>query len=256
MHEEFELKFQLPSDKAPSLRRELVRRGATVVERVDHYFDTALSWRPVAAASGGGWPLGADGEGGDRRARRPLLERAGAPKTRWDVPHQDASSLVACIAAAPLQQVLLDLVEIADLGAPGTTLAEPVRAAWSRVERHVARLHRKVLADARRFDELPLDAQHRARKRLKRLRYLVEFVGGRWPDRPVRTYLSALGPAQDALGAHIDIAMAQQRFMDDARHDPRSYFAAGFLQNELKRTACDAGAALRRLRGAERFWRS
>jgi inorganic triphosphatase YgiF len=41
MHKEFELKLQLPLDKARSLRRELIGRGATVVERVDHYFDTA-----------------------------------------------------------------------------------------------------------------------------------------------------------------------------------------------------------------------
>jgi CHAD domain-containing protein len=186
---------------------------------------------------------------------RPLLERAGAPKTRWEFARQDASSLVPCIADARLQQVLLDLVEVADLGTRGDTFGEPARVAWKRVERHVDRLHRRVRAAARRFDELPLDAQHRVRKRLKRLRYLVEFVSERWPARPVRAYLAALEPAQDALGAHIGIATAHQRFMDDARHDPRSYFAAGFLKNELRRTARDAGAALRKLRRATRFWR-
>lgn len=171
-------------------------------------------------------------------------------------PLSHPSSLVTCITDARLQLALLDLVEVADLGTPGGGLTEPMRATGKRIERHLGRLHRKVLADARHFDELPLDAQHRARKRMKRLRYVAEFVSGRWPDRPVRAYLAALEPAQDALGAHIDITTAQQRFMDDARHDPRSYFAAGFLRNELTHTAQNAGAALRRLRRVERFWRA
>jgi len=42
--------------------------------------------------------------------------------------------------------------------------------------------------------------------------------------------------------------------MDDAQNDQRSYFAAGFLQNELRRSAKSAGAALRRVRRAEPFW--
>lgn len=97
--------------------------------------------------------------------------------------------------------------------------------------------------------------QHKVRKRLKRLRYLAEFVEALWPGKATRRYLRQLGPAQDALGAHNDVAMAQERFQKDARTDPRALFAAGFPQAHLGTTAREAHAALKDLADAPRFWK-
>ena len=145
-------------------------------------------------------------------------------------------------------------MELADLGGPRTAAAESAQVMWKRIERQLKRLHRKLLAGAKHFEDLPLEKQHRSRKQLKRLRYLAEFVGERWPKASVDRYLSCLEPLQDALGAHIDVATAKQNFLADAQRDQRSFFAVGFLHSELTRTAKDAGAALRRLRRAEPFW--
>ena len=50
------------------------------------------------------------------------------------------------------------------------------------------------------FDALSAPEQYRARKRLKRLRYLAKFVQSMWGGKSVRRYLKRLRLAQDALG--------------------------------------------------------
>ena len=184
----------------------------------------------------------------------PLLEKAHAPLSRWEAP-RNGRAAGAIVTDPRLQAVLLGLVELADLGSPVATVPEPKASAWKRVERRLGRLHRQILAASKDFEQLPLAKQHQSRKRLKRLRYLVEFVGARWPKATVKRYLSVLEPAQDALGTHIDIATAWQKFLADADRDQRAFFAAGFLQSRRELTAKDAGKALRRLRRAKPFWR-
>ena len=50
-------------------------------------------------------------------------------------------------------------------------------------------------ADVRSFETLSHDAQHRVRKRLKRLRYLAELVASLYAPSRVERYLAALRDA-------------------------------------------------------------
>ena len=95
---------------------------------------------------------------------------------------------------------------------------------------------------------------HQVRKRLKRLRYLAEFVTTLYKRDAVHRFVESLEPAQDALGRHNDIAVAAAFFRREAERDPRALFAAGFLQAHLKWTAHEAGSALRKALKAPRFW--
>ena len=99
-------------------------------------------------------------------------------------------------------------------------------AARELVTQRLNALHRKVERDGRRFTRLPLDAQHQVRKRLKRLRYLAELTGSWWRGDAVRAYLQQLGAAQDALGAHNDVAVAAAAFRAEAARHPSAWFAA------------------------------
>jgi triphosphatase len=181
----------------------------------------------------------------------PLLVQAKAPKTRWDPPLPvDAVTLVREPA---FQQVLVEIVALAHAGDEAFRPLKP-----SALRRHIAdaldRLHRRLLKAGRRFGSLPADHQHRARKQLKRLRYLAEFTHGLWPHGHGERYLDQLRPAQDVLGRHADCLVAIEYFRRDAAHDPRSWFAAGFLQDHLVLTAHEARRALKRLRQARPFW--
>lgn len=122
----------------------------------------------------------------------------------------------------------------------------------------LARLHRQVVRQGRRFDHLPVEEQHRVRKRLKRLRYLAdfarEFAPGMWPGKKGRRFAEALVPAQDALGLHNDMAVAAALFRDEAGTDPRAWFAAGYLQARLATSARSSRRALRALARVPGFW--
>jgi inorganic triphosphatase YgiF len=127
---------------------------------------------------------------------------------------------------------------------------DPVALARGRLHR----LHRQVVRHAEEFETLAFVDQHRTRKRLKRLRYLAEFVAALFKERRVEVWLNALEPAQDALGTHVDRVMAAQRFERLAADDPRAWFAAGWLRGRLDETAHDARRSLERFARAAVFW--
>ena len=188
------------------------------------------------------------------RAVRPLLERAGAPKVRWEAPAVDVDR-GATVRDATFQATLLDLLEFALREEMGSAPATLHAQALDHVSRRLSKLHEQVVLGGKRFEGVPLEGQHKERKRLKRLRYLAEFVEPRWKGKDAQRYLQHLGPAQDALGTHNDVAVAQENFRKDAEQDPKSLFAAGYLQAHLGITARAARAALKQVAGAPRFWK-
>ena len=186
-------------------------------------------------------------------AVEPLLQGAGAPTTRWAMPAQEADA-GAAVRQPALQRVL---VEILGLACSDAAADAPVPAGEARslVEQRLQRLHRRLRRAAKDFEALPREQQHRARKRLKRLRYLAEFVAPLWPHHHAERYLSRLERAQDALGRHNDIAVAADHFGRDGQADPRSLFAAGWLGAHLQWTAHECRRELGRVTDTVRFWR-
>src|SRR5439155_20507602 len=110
------------------------------------------------------------------RAVRPLLEQAGAPRLEWQMP-ADKFSPDATVRDARFQSTLVELLDFAlcdEAASPATAAAHD--EALAQVGRRLSKLHRQVVRDGRRFEALPLEQQHRVRKRLKRLRYVAEFI--------------------------------------------------------------------------------
>jgi CHAD domain-containing protein len=190
-------------------------------------------------------------------AVRPQLERAGAPRCQWRM--QEAAADAASIVRDPdFQAALLDVLCFAhrnDGGDAGASAGPDHEQALDHMARCLSRLHRQVIAGGKSFVALPLAEQHRVRKRLKRLRYLAEFVRPLAERKAAQRYLKRLAPAQEALGTHNDVAVASDKFRADAEHDPAAWFAAGYLQAQLADTARAAHEALAPLADAPRFWR-
>ena len=183
----------------------------------------------------------------------PRLRRAGAPAV--DPGGQSAQALAthlqALVRGERFQQSLARLQAFADAeplerAAPGDGLAHLVG--------RLRKLARQVTRAAMRFDDLSFEDRHRARKRLKRLRYLAEFAAPAFDRGDVKRWLRAVEPAQDALGEHIDHALAGRRFERLAARDPRAWFAAGWLRAKSERSGRAAARALRRLQEAKAFW--
>lgn len=188
------------------------------------------------------------------RAVEPLLRQAAAPKLTWQraAGGDDAMTIVR---GAALQDTLLQVLRWAMLPPPEGSIACTSERARAVAVARLAALHKQLVRAGARFDRLPTAEQHRERKRLKRLRYLAEFVAPLWSPKATQRYLRRLGAAQDALGRHNDAVVAGEKFRIDAEHDPRSWFAAGFLHAHRAVTARQARKALAGVADAPRFWK-
>ena len=187
-------------------------------------------------------------------AVRPLLEKAAAPKLQWDAAGTQVDP-GAAVRDAGFQATLLDLLGFALRPDADSAPGIPSAQVRQKVIEHLGGLHAHIVRAGKHFEELAPEVQHKVRKRLKRLRYLAEFVQAMWGKKAVDRYLKQLRPAQDALGHHHDVAVAAENFRQDAQRDPTALFAAGYLQAYLATTARAARTALKPVASAPRFWK-
>lgn len=174
----------------------------------------------------------------------------------------DVPTPAAAVRDPGFQAVLVALAGRAAEDPAEPLAAEPAAAATldadatlAHLRERLRRLHRRSLRDAERFDQLDDRQRHRIRKRLKRLRYLAEFVAPLLGDSRTARYLDQLRPAQDALGLFNDQVTARRLYEQAAQQDAHAWFAIGWLAARQPRTAKKAGKALRRLADAPKFWK-
>ena len=93
------------------------------------------------------------------------------------------------------------------------------------------------------------------RKRLKRLRYLLEFVEPLFPARKVRQMAAALKPAQDALGQYNDELMALHALRMLAADDSNAWFGIGWLSARTQPNAKRCLKEIKTFAAIKPFWR-
>jgi inorganic triphosphatase YgiF len=187
------------------------------------------------------------------RAVRPLLEEAHAPKVEWaPSPVVDP---VTTVRDSAFQATLIELLGFALQEIEDDRSADAHAQLCAYLDRRLTKLHDRISAAAKEFETLPIDDQHKVRKRLKRLRYLAEFVAPLFDEKDTKRYLGHLEPAQDALGNHVDVSVAIERFREDAKTDTQALFAVGFLEAHHKSTAHEAHTALKEVAKARPFWK-
>ena len=186
----------------------------------------------------------------------PVLRAAGAPPIALAPETAPAQPAAAVVCAPAFQAVLVALIGFtATEPPPGEPTALDAAAARQALRRRLRQLHAKTLRDGKRFERLPTEAQHRVRKRLKRLRYLAEFVAPLFDADRAARYLARLRPAQDALGAFNDEAVALALYREAAAHDAAAWFAVGWYTARQPAGARACRKALQTVVKAPRFWR-
>ena len=238
----------------------------------EHVHQLRVGLRRLRTVAGAMRPFGAGLPPGWEAAVQPVFDALGESRDRHVLSTTLAPELAA--AGAPLPDLL------APSAAVGTALATLVRGdrfqdalsalrsfaetpdagpgpggdGLAHLIARLRKLARQVTRGARRFDALPFEEQHQVRKRLKRLRYLAEFVAPAFERADVKAWMKAVSQAQDALGIHIDRVLAARRFAMLAATDPRAWFAAGWLRAKSERSARKSRESLDRLREADAFW--
>jgi len=164
----------------------------------------------------------------------------------------DASS-TELLRSTAAQTLLLGLIEASvEREPPVDAVPTPVA---DLLARPLTRWHKQAVADAKRFADLDDTQRHRLRKRVKRLRYAVEFSAGLFERKAVRRYLKPLRALQERLGALSDVIVAIDALRGTSERDTQAWFALGWLSARRAVLIEQAGDELKAFAKAKVFWR-
>jgi triphosphatase len=178
----------------------------------------------------------------------PALQLAGSPCLQWPAP--DGAAAGEPEPGDLARSTDFTLLMLALLGwshdAPGPDLA-PLAA---KAQRHwlrdrLAPLQRHLTRGAKTFEQLDDAARHQLRKRLKRLRYSIEFVRALLPRQRYERQIDGLKPVQEALGRYHDLCVAQPLFEAQASTEPRAWWVVGWLAAQRPMQVPKIAVALR-----------
>ena len=184
---------------------------------------------------------------------QPQLLAAGGPEIRVDDANSDVPDAGETVRAPDFQAALLSL-----LGFVQREALEAVNkpgALKKAVSQRLGRLHKRALRDGKKFLELSEDHQHGVRKRLKRLRYLIEFSRPLFSAGKVKDMATALKPVQDALGQYNDELMALHAWRALAADDPNAWFGIGWLTARKQPNAKHCLKEIKAFADVKPFWR-
>lgn len=122
------------------------------------------------------------------------------------------------------------------------------------IAKKLQKLHHQICKDGEQFLDLDIPSRHRTRKRVKRLRYCVEFVASLYPNKDVKRYLKDLKPAQESLGQYNDLMVAEVMFQNIVKRKQKAWFAVGWIANEKKYILQQAKQHLDDYSKTDTFW--
>ncbi|ENX36346.1 hypothetical protein F889_00508 [Acinetobacter colistiniresistens] len=118
----------------------------------------------------------------------------------------------------------------------------------------LSKLYQKILKDASQFSKLEVEQQHRTRKRVKQLRYCIDFISRLYPEKQVQQFLNKLQPIQEYLGFYNDLFVAEQIFEQQATKHPQFLFALGWVKAQQPHVVKKANKKLQGLSAKDIFW--
>jgi CHAD domain-containing protein len=175
------------------------------------------------------------------RWRLTLTERSETPVPPSSEPGTERSSGGGAVPAADGTPP----VQPADV--PSDHPRDRPRALPLRAAKRLRRVHQRLSADSRIFDELEESALHALRKRVKGQRYAVEFFAPLLRRKDTARYLKVLAVVQDRMGELNDLMVARERYQRILESDPAAWFALGWVAARITEVRALAKPALERL---------
>lgn len=178
----------------------------------------------------------------------------GQPAERPAAVHERRIDVAAFVRSPDVQHWLLDL--IAASVDPGSDDPDALRVPLvEHVARRLNRWHRSAAADALRYRDLDDATRHRLRRRVKRLRYAIEFSAALFERKARERYLKRLRALQDQLGEIADLTVARASLLAERAPDADAGFMLGWLDAKREALIDAALPALERFADAPRFWK-
>lgn len=162
----------------------------------------------------------------------PQLEAVDAPKFKLaESETPDRQSLIQLFRASNFNYLMLSLIQFIYQDTTENNNASIHKAALKKINK----LHQKIQADAENYLELDIEARHKTRKNLKRLRYSIEFITSLCDEKDVKQYIKAIKPAQESLGLYNDLIVAEEILKKLVKTDAKVWFALGWIAAEKNR---------------------
>jgi len=98
------------------------------------------------------------------------------------------------------------------------------------------------------------EQRHKLRKRLKRLRYSLEFFKDFCDQKRYKDYLKSLGRVSESLGNYNDICVALEKSEQLLSVDSNILFAMGWLKAEQTRTRSECNEVLQKFYKLKKVW--
>lgn len=93
--------------------------------------------------------------------------------------------------------------------------------------------HKRIVKQGRRYAQLTDDDKHSLRKRVKRLRYGLDYAAVTLPTRQTKKYRKQLSKVQELLGEFNDLVVARDAFEALTNAQPQAWFALGWIAAQL-----------------------
>lgn len=181
----------------------------------------------------------------------PQLEQAGAPFVQLPrTPEESGIPIDESLRSSDFTELILHLLRFVDQPSNKQKKAGLKKD----IAKKLQKLHQQICKDVDQFLQLDIESRHRTRKRVKRLRYCVEFVASLYPAQDVKRYLKGLKPAQESLGQYNDLMVAEALFQDMVQRKQKLWFALGWIANEKESVLQQAQQHLEDYSKTATFW--
>ncbi len=188
-----------------------------------------------------------------RETITPRLVDAGMAELSLPAPG-DNDSMPALAASPHVQATLLTLLQhLTDAESASQTQKRSETKLEKALTKRLNKRLDAVCEQGARFSELSIEKQHRLRKRVKALRYSMEFSASLLSAKRLARLREALVTAQHTLGDLNDLYIADDFYQPLIATQPQAYFASGWLRAMQEQKKSQAQADFVRMAKAGHF---
>jgi len=157
----------------------------------------------------------------------PELRKINAPLVEFSA-QEGIQSPALIVREGKIQSWFLELI-----GRDLQSREQNTQSHWSAIMPIIIKWQKKCAKRAKNFASLTVEERHELRKKMKRLRYSLEFIEGECKSAKFRYFSKVLARAQNELGIYNDLQVALENYRAIVTHDPAAWFAVGWLIAQL-----------------------
>lgn len=181
----------------------------------------------------------------------PRLQSVGSPAIQPLTQHEDHSqNLSEAFKSLDFSNLILSLMQFIYRKSNTKKSKSLIKSTHKKLENLLLSIH----SDADHYLDLEIDARHKTRKRLKRLRYSIEFVACLYEAKTVKQFLKAIKPVQNTLGLYNDLIVAEELLRPQLGNQTQIWFALGWIAAEKQRLLLQSQQELQQFRQCKHFW--